>query len=106
MVCRWAQELLVYHFTIIHKSNNMMVYVDALTWIFGYLICHHIDIAALLRFRDQAKRPHAYAATKFGNVDNVKVTETDNHSRKPPLLITSDVFCCFYKDIITELFHS
>ena len=34
MVCRWAQEILGYHFTIVHLSNNIMVDVDALTWRF------------------------------------------------------------------------
>ena len=63
MVCQWAQELLGYHFTIVHRINKMMVNVDDLTWRFGHLISHHISIAPLLNYRDRAKRPRAYTAT-------------------------------------------
>ena len=31
MIGRWAQELLGYHFTVVHRSNRMMVDVDALS---------------------------------------------------------------------------
>ena len=44
----WAQERLGYHLTIVHRSNNVMVYVDDFTRRFGYLISYHIAIAAFL----------------------------------------------------------
>ena len=31
MICRWAQELLGYQFSVIHHNNRMMFNVDALT---------------------------------------------------------------------------
>ena len=75
MVCLWDQELLGYHFTIVHRSNKMMVNVYALTRRFGHLISHHIAIASLLSSRDHAKSNRAYDATKFSDLGNVKITK-------------------------------
>ena len=100
--CCWAQELLVYHFTIVHISNKMMVYIDAITRLFGYLISNHIAISALSSSRNQSKRPCAYAATEFSNLSNVKIKETDNPSIDPPPLLTSDVLHRFYQYITTH----
>ena len=74
LVCRWVQELLVYHFTIVHRSKKMMLYVDALTRRFLHLISHYIDISALLSYRNRSKSPRAYDVTKFSNLDNVNIT--------------------------------
>ena len=41
MVCRWAQELLGYHFTVLHRSKHMMRDVDALTRRFGPLVAQY-----------------------------------------------------------------
>ena len=98
MLCRWAQELLGHQFTIVHRSNKMMVDADALTWSFGNLISNSIAISALLSPHDQFKRPRAYAATKFSDLGNVKITETDNPSSDPPPFLTSDVLCQFSQD--------
>ena len=38
MIFRWTQELLGYHFLIMHQSNKIMTDVNALTRIFGKLI--------------------------------------------------------------------
>ena len=102
MVFGWAQELLVYQFTIIHISTNMMVYVDDITRRFGNLISHHIAIAALLRSHNQAKHPRAYAATKFSNLSNVKITETDNPSNNLPPFLTGNILHQFYQDSTTN----
>ena len=90
MVFFWAQELLGYHFTIIHRSNKMMVNVDALTRSFGHLLSHHIAIADLLRSRDHAKSNRAYETTKFSDLGNVKITKNDKPSRNPLPLLISD----------------
>ena len=74
MVCRWAQELSGYYFTIVHISNKMMVNVDAFTWYFVHIISHHIDISALLISHNRAKRPCAYDATESRNLGNVKIS--------------------------------
>ena len=63
MICHWVQKLLGYHCNIVHRSNNMMVDVDALTRRFRRIFSHHISIASLLISRNQTKHPCAYAAT-------------------------------------------
>ena len=68
MVCRWLQELLCYHFTIIHISNKVMVDLYALTRQFGHIIGHCITISAILGSRDRSKCPLSYAATEFSNL--------------------------------------
>ena len=91
MVCRWAQEHLGYLFTIVHRSNRIMVDVDAITWCLGHIISRHIAIADLLISYDRAKCPCAYAATKFSNLGNVTIIETDKPSSNLPPFLTSDV---------------
>ena len=102
MVSLWEQEILGYHFTIVHRSNNIIVDVYALALRFVHIISHHIVIAALLRSHDQAKRPHAYAATKFSNLGNIKITETNNPFSDPPPFLTSNVLHRFNQYIITN----
>ena len=102
MVCRWVQEILRYHLTIVHISNTMMVYVDALTWRFVHLISYNITIASLLRYQDRSKRPCAYADTKLSNHGNAKITETDNPPSNPPPFLTSDILHRFSKDSTTH----
>ena len=60
MVSRWAQELLGYHFTVIHRSARMMVDVDGLTRRFGKAIAEYVMIAHIMSRRDQKTRPEAY----------------------------------------------
>ena len=47
MVHRWAQELLGYDFTILHRPAKMMVDVDALTRRFGPSIAQHLLISSI-----------------------------------------------------------
>ena len=102
MVCLWYQELLGYHFTIVHIINKMMVNVYAITRHFGHLISHHIAIAALLSSRNHAKSNHTYAITKFSDLGNVNITETDNPYSNPPSFLTRNVLHLLYQDITTH----
>ena len=52
MVCRWAQELLGYQFTVVHRPNRMMVDVDSLTRRYGPLIAMHCMLSNILHRRD------------------------------------------------------
>ena len=42
MICKWAQELLGYNFSIIHQSSTMMLDVDTLSRRYGNLIGTHL----------------------------------------------------------------
>ena len=60
MICRWAQELLGYHYSIIHRCERMMKYVDSISRRFGPAIAVYIRAAALLITVDRQRRPLAY----------------------------------------------
>ena len=65
MVCRWDQELLGCHFSIVHRGNNMMADANSLTRIFGTLIAHHCMIASILHHTDKIKIYEAYDEALF-----------------------------------------
>ena len=73
--------------------------VDDITWRFEHIISHHITMYYLPKHRTRAKSPRAYNATKFRELGNIKITETENHSNNPPPFLTSNVFHRFYQDI-------
>ena len=68
MVCRWAQELLGYQFTVVYRSNCMMIDVDSLTRRYGPLIAMHCMVARILRQRDFTLKPLAYGSSIFIHV--------------------------------------
>ena len=100
-VCRKV-DVLGCNKSIVHRINKIVVDVDALNWCFGYIINYNIDIAVLLRSCDLAKRPCAYAITKFRDLVNIKITETDNPSSDPPPFLTSDILHQFSQDNTTH----
>ena len=61
MMCQWAQELLGYHYTCLHRPDQMMVEVDGLTRRFGTIVTNHMCVADLLHCVDVEKRPNEYA---------------------------------------------
>ena len=84
MVCRWAQELLGYQFSIIHRSNKMMADVDELTRRFGKLISQHCMIASILYHTEKIKRPEAYDEAVFTKKEKVKVRTDVQEDRENP----------------------
>ena len=65
MVKIWAQELLGYHFTVIHWSEKMMRYVNALTWRSGENFSVYLCVANILCDKDEFKRPYSYYDAAF-----------------------------------------
>ena len=53
MICRWAHELLGYHYSIINGCARMMRDVDAIPRRFSSSIGSHIRIASLLTSFDR-----------------------------------------------------
>ena len=98
MVCLWAQEILGYYFTIVHRSNKMVEGIDSLNWRFVHLIIHHIDIASLLSYHDLSKNPRDYATTELSNLSNVNIKETDNTSSDPAPFLAINVLHIFSQD--------
>ena len=89
MVCRWAQELLGYHFTVLHRSKHMMRDVDALTRRFGPLVAQYMMIAAVLNDLDKIARPVAYASTLDPTVNITKVIHNVSPASVPILTCTT-----------------
>lgn len=86
IVSQWAQELLRYHFTVIHRHARMMKDVDGLTRRFGRSITTHIMIAALLAKRDAQQRPLAYTDS-FKTVEKpTKIKTATNITPQAPIL--------------------
>ena len=86
MVCRWAQELLSYHFTVVHRSNRMMIDVDALTRWYGSLITTHCVVASILHLRDRNHRPTAYDMDIFLSTQSSKLTSPEVPFTSTPIL--------------------
>jgi len=86
LIKRWAQELLGWHFTIIHRSNRMMRDVDSLTRRYGKTIATHIMVAQALHSRDKIHRPQAYSAEVFQSAISSKVQMVET----PPLIFTTN----------------
>ena len=59
-ICRWAQELLGYQFTILYRSYKMMMDVGALSRRFGPLIAAHCAITYILHTVDIKNKPEVY----------------------------------------------
>jgi hypothetical protein len=88
MISRWAQELLGYHFTVVHRSARMMVDVDGLTRRFGPSVAEYIMIAKLLSDEDKQRRPSAYAAD-FNSIDKpTKVYQKKEAAPQHDLILT------------------
>ena len=84
LVSRWAQELLGYHFAVVHRPARMMIDVDAITRRFGPRIAQHMMIAQVLQLRDKAARPDAYKAEHFTTAKSAKIPHpTDTPSANP-----------------------
>jgi len=76
-VRRWTQELLAYHFRILHRPARMMRDVDGLNRRFDNpLIEQHCTVALALRIRDELARPAAYDSATFHSSDPLKCRNT------------------------------
>ena len=68
MVQRRSEEIIGYHFTVIHRSKKMTGDVDEITGRFGYIVSVYLCVAYILYDKDELKRPDSYddAALKKG----------------------------------------
>ena len=73
IICFWSQELLEYKFTVIHRPYRMMAVFDALNHCFGPLLAKYLEIADILRERDQLQIPRSYVAAIFISSNTLKI---------------------------------
>ena len=89
MICRWAQELLGYQFTCIHRNAKMMTDVDALSRRFGPLIATHCLVAQILHGRSKSAMPLAYVKSAFHHCTSAKISTSDISFSDIPILTSS-----------------
>ena len=92
MVCRWVQELLGYQFTVVHRSNRIMVDVDSLTRRYGPLIAMHCMVATILRQRDITLKALAYDSSIFLTCPTAKLLFKTVTLIVTPVLFTGFIF--------------
>ena len=92
MVARWAQELLSYHFSVIHRPAQMIMDVDGLTRRFDSLPSQYAHIASLLSTMDRQARPDVYTDSISGYSLASKVpSDPGNNNSFPPILTGSTI---------------
>ena len=91
MICRWAQELLGYNFTIIHRPAKMMGDVDTLSRHFGQLITSYLSIANILHVTDMWNRPFAYSSKSWEAFSKKRQKPAPLHNSPLPILTTSTI---------------
>ena len=97
MVMRWAQELLGYHFSIIHRPASMMEDVDSLTRRFGKEIGRYESIAQILRTVDRINRPDAYDPAVFHSMHRTTKMKSKPKSAMTPIFTDSNIESEFRK---------
>ena len=76
MVQIWSEELLRYHFSVIHQSEKMMGGVDALTRRFGEKLSVYLFVVNILRNKDELKHPDSYDDAVFVKKSTKTVEDT------------------------------
>ena len=90
MIKRWAQELLGYHFTVVHRVQRMMKDVDSLNRFYGNPVQTYITIAKIFSDNDKAKRPAAYNQSTFhSSNDPTKIGKDAQIPESEPLILTN-----------------
>ena len=91
MVMRWAQELLGYHFSVIHRPASMMEDVDSLTRQFGKDIGRYEGIAHILRAVDKVNRPDAYDPVVFRSMSRTTKVKSKSYCVTTPVFTENNI---------------
>ena len=76
MIYCWDQELLGYHYLIVHQSNKMLKDFNALNRRFGKLISKYCIMASILYSTDKQQRLDAYEESFFTKDNIIKLFQT------------------------------
>ena len=92
MIKRWAQELLGYHFTVVHRVQRMMKDVDSLNRFYGNPLQTYITIARIFTDDDKAKRPAAYDKSAFHSApDPTRIGKDAPFLEAEPRILTNAI---------------
>ena len=92
MIKRWAQELLGYHFTVVHRVQHMMRDVDSLNRFYGNSVQTYTTIAIVFADDDKSRRPAAYDPATFRTaLDPTKIGKDAPIPPAPPHILTNTI---------------
>jgi len=104
MIKRWAQELLGYHFTVVHRLQRMMWDVDSLNRFYGNPVQTYITIAQMFADDDKAKRPVAYDTSAFHSaLDPMRIGKDAPATEAAPRVLTNSVIDSYSSKIDKEI---
>jgi len=104
MIKRWAQELLGYHFTVVHRLQRMMRDVDSLNRFYGNPVQTYITIARMFADDDKAKRPGAYDKSAFHSaLDPTRIGKDAPAIEAAPRVLTKSVIDSYSSNIDKEI---
>ena len=84
MVSRWIQDIIGYHFSILHRPDRMIIDINSFALIFGNLTTQCVQIETLLSNYDI----HARSEAHTDNFKDLKhATKTPVSPDSPPVLI-------------------
>ena len=80
IICRWVQEFLGYHFSILHQLERMMIGVDVLSRRLGPIVAHNLCAPILFHKIGVDKRPLAYTRKLANTPANTKIIQSNDWS--------------------------
>ena len=95
MICRWNQELLGYHFTVVHHSNRMMIDVDSLSRLHESFIVTHCIVTSILHQINKNHRPRAYDKATFLSSHSSKLSPPETPITTTPILLSIFVILAY-----------
>ena len=97
MVVRWAQELLGYYFSVIHRPARMMIDVDKLPYHVDNMSSQYAHISLLLSSVDCKTHPFSCTSSIAGCVRASKI-KPDNDGKDPLIHILTTSTITGYND--------
>ena len=92
MIKRWAQELLGYHFTVVHRLQRMMRDVDSLNRFYGNPVETYMTIAKIFTDDDKTRRPAAYDHGAFHSAqDPTRIGKDAPLPEQEPRILTNTI---------------
>jgi len=103
MIKRWAQELLGYHFTVVHRLQRMMRDVDSLNRFYGNPIETYMTIAKMFTDDDKTRQPAAYDKGAFHSAqDPTRIGKDAPLPEKEPHILTNAIIDQYTSNIIDD----
>ncbi|MGH7955188.1 MAG: hypothetical protein ACREOZ_04430, partial [Gloeomargaritales cyanobacterium] len=107
MVRRWAQEMLGYHFTILHRPERMMKDVDGLSRFYDPLLVDYDTHAYTLREQSMSAHPKSYVPTDLSDLNRSYQIPTtpsapSSHRSTPTITVNCLTFQSLPKRLRTD----